>query len=74
VTYAVLNVSYGVQKSKLYEGMLGIIGLTTPLLSLSNLVYFGGKQLKVMSLFFGGGSLVLALGLDLGGASVLNSW
>jgi len=51
VTYAVLNVSYGVQKNKLCEGKLGIIGLTTPLLSLSNLVYFGGKLLKVMSLF-----------------------
>jgi len=52
VTSAVLSVSYGVQRNKVYEGKLGIIGLTTPLLSLSDLVYFGGKWLKVMSLFF----------------------
>ena len=52
MTYAILNVSYSVEKNKVYEGKLGIIGLTSPLRSLSNLVYFGGKQLMVMSLFF----------------------
>jgi hypothetical protein len=49
VTSAVLSVSYGAQKDKVYVGKLGIIGLTTHLLSLSGLVYFGGKQLKIPS-------------------------
>jgi hypothetical protein len=44
---AVLRVSYGAQKDKVYVGKLDIIGLTTHLFSLSDFVYFGGKQLKV---------------------------
>jgi len=51
VTSAVLSVSYGVQENKVYEGKLDIIGLTTPLLFLSDLLYFGGKQGKEMSFF-----------------------
>jgi hypothetical protein len=50
VTSAVLCVSYGAQTDKVYVGKLGIIGLTIHLLSLSGLVFFGGKQLKVPSL------------------------
>jgi len=50
VTSAVLSVSYGAQKDKVHVGKLGIIGLTTHLLSLSDLAYFGGKQLRVLSL------------------------
>ena len=67
VTSAVQSVSYGAPKDKVYVGKLSIIGLTTRLLSLSGLVYFGGKQP-----FSWGGSLVLDL--DLGGTSVLNFW
>ena len=50
MTSAVLSVSYGAQEGKVYVGKLGIIGLTTHLLSLSGLIYFCGKQLKVPSL------------------------
>jgi len=47
---AVLRVSYGAQKDKVYVGKSDIIGLTTHLLSLSDFIYFGGKPLKVLSL------------------------
>jgi hypothetical protein len=50
VSSAVLRVSYGAQKNKLYVEKLDLIGLTTHLLSLSDFVYFGGKQIKVPSL------------------------
>jgi len=50
VSSAVLCVSYGAQKDKVCVGKLDIIGLTTHLLSLSDFVYFDGKQVKVPSL------------------------
>jgi hypothetical protein len=54
VTSAVVSVSYGSQKDKVYVGKLGIIGLTTHLLPLSGLVYFGGKRLRIPSLLIEG--------------------
>ena len=54
MTSAVLSVSYGAQKDKVYVGRLVIIGLTTHLISLSDLIYFGGKQLKIPSLLVEG--------------------
>jgi hypothetical protein len=50
VSCAVLHVSYGAQRDKVYVGGLDIIGLTTHLLSLSGFVYCGGKRLKVPGL------------------------
>jgi hypothetical protein len=69
VSSAVLHVSYGAQRHKVYVGRLDIIGLATHLLSPSGFIYFGGKWLKVPGLL-----VEKVLDLDLGGTSVLNFW
>ena len=47
---AVLSVSCGAQKDKVYVGELDTIGLPIYSLSLLDHIYFGGRQLKVTNL------------------------